>query len=372
MKTAEPTEPLRVCYLLCYRAPDYTRTASLLNALEHVPGIELERLINRRRSILRYLEMLWRVLLYRLKQQPDVWVLGFRGHESFALFYPFMRGSRIIFDEFVILQNWVNEGERSQNNFLQLLKPVLERYMRWVISRCDVVLEDSMAHVQAARTVYQAAPDKFAAVPVGADESLFEPCIQRTDTNAPMEVFFYGTMLPLHGLETILQAAKLVIEQGREQVHFTIVGGRGKQASLARIDSFVRDNDLLPYVTHLPWVSYTDLPAYIAKADVCLGGPFGDTGQAASVVTGKTYQFLAMAKTVVVSRLEETDFFENQSNVLVCRRGEASSLADAILWCLRNRYLLPEIGSRGRKLFEEKFAAPKLAGLLEPLLTDST
>ena len=369
VETEQPTDTLHVCYLLCYGTPDYTRTASLLNALELVPGIRLDRLVNKRRGVLRYVEMLWRILLYRIRCRPDVWVLGFRGQESFMLFYPFMRGSRIIFDEFVILQNWANEGDRKHSVFLTPLMPVLRRYMRWIINRCDVVLEDSVAHQQAARAIYQVVPEKFVAIPVGADETVFEPVPMHTHTDSPMEVFFYGTMLPLHGLETILQAVKLVLEQQRKRVHFTIVGGSNNKHSLARIESFLSEHKLLSDVTHLPWVPYLELPAYIAKSDVCLGGPFGDTAQAASVITGKTYQFLAMGKPTIVSMLDETDFFQDRVNLLVCQRGEASALAQAILWCLHNRELLPEIGKQGRELFEERFSAPRLAQLLTPLLT---
>ena len=380
-------ESLRVCYLLCYKAPDYTRTGALLNALEQLadgessdsaPEISVDRLINRYRGILRYPEMLLRLLRYRLSKRPDVWLLGFRGHECFLLFYPFMRGRRIVFDEFVIMESWIGESE-ARSKRAQPYLWLVRRYMRWLTDRCDVVLEDSVAHARLAQSLYGHQAGKYVPVPVGADETLFKPQQPETTHNLdsagkehnhskPLRVFFYGTMLPLHGLDILLEAIAVSLERHPGQVEFELVGGKGNPATEFQIRETIAGLNVEKAITYIPWVEYQSLPGHIARADLCLGGPFGATAQSSAVITGKTYQFLAMAKATVVAPIEEADFFADRTNVLFCSRGSSDSLASVISWALQNRNELPAIGGRGRELFESRFSTRSIASQLLPVL----
>ncbi len=364
---------LRVCYLLCYKAPDYTRTAALLAALEHSAehsesGFILDRLINRRRGLLRYPEMLYRLISYRLKHKPDVWVLGFRGHESFLFFYPFLFGQRIVFDEFIILESWLQESE-SRRKTPQFIVAMLRRYMRWLIKRCQFVLEDSKAHARLAHSLYGGEAEKFLPVPVGAEEAMFYPR-QQSSASERLRVFFYGTMLPLHGLDIILGAAKQLMGSHADAFSFSFVGGKGNAESLAAMKQFLSNVEDSEFIKHLEWADYAALPQMIAEADVCLGGPFGDTQQSTAVVTGKTYQFLAMAKPVILSPLEEADYFVDGDNVIVCQRGSVQALVNSLLWCLEHRDNLEDIGVKGRELFDQRFSSKQIADLLVPVLTD--
>jgi len=355
----------KVCYVVCYRDPDYTRTSSLINALGLIRGVELTVVKNRWRGPVRYLEVPLRLTVTRLRRRPDVFVVGFRAHEIFWALYPAMMGKKIIFDEFVDLHDWlVNEHQRLKTGSPAVR--LLDAYMRWVMKKSTYVLTDTAAHAKLAVQNYQVPADKLVAVPVGADEKLFYPR-PPVKPSGKFHIFFYGTALPLHGIDVILQAAKLVAAKDRNW-RFELVGGRGQPDFLRRVRDFIKTNQLEGMVTIEEWVEYEELPKRIAAADLTLGGPFGDTGQARRVVAGKTYQFLAMGRPTVVGEIENMTGFQDKQNCLLVKQGSPEALAEALNWARTHTKQLLTIGRAGRKLFEDRFSAQAISRQLETLV----
>lgn len=363
------SERRRVAYVVCYRDPEYVRTLSLARALDALDATDLVLVKNRRRGALRYLETLTRSLVVRFRLRPDLWVVGFRGHEIFAALYPLMRGRDIVFDEFVNLHGWLVEERR-------LLRPdslaiqVVDAYMRWVLKRSTAVLSDTDAQADYSSRVYRTPRSKFVVVPVGTDEETFFPRAQAARADGKLEVLFVGTMLPLHGTSVLLDAIRLLEAHGElAKLHFTLIGGRGKPTALAEIRRFIEENRLDDSVTHVPWVDYAELPGFISRADLCIGGPLGDTPQARRVVTGKTYQFLAMGRAVLVGDVDDATEFVDGENCLRVELGSAEAVAGAIGWAISHRDQLNEIGARGRGLYEHRFSVRHIADAVAPAVS---
>lgn len=350
---------IRVCYVVCYKDPNYVRTNSLVNALASMPDVELTVVKNHHRGPLRYIEVPLRLLAARLKLRPDTFVIGFRAQEIFWALYPAMAGKRKIFDEFINLHDYlVDEHHIFKPGSLTV--KVVDAYMRWVVGRCRTVLTDTPVHADLSSRIYAIDRRKFLAVPVGTDEDVFKPLPHKETKD--FSVLFYGTMLPLHGLDVILEAAAKL--KDKQNVKFRLVGARGNSEMRRKINGFIADNGLGDKIELIDWIDYADLPASIAKADLCLGGPFGVTGQAGRVVTGKTYQFLAMARPAVIGRSPATGVFKDRKNCLLADRGSAQSLADAIAWAASHRRELAKISEGGRRLYEKEFSISRIADLL--------
>lgn len=356
---------IQVCYLLSYKQPNYTRTASLISALEAIPDVELTVIRNTSKGAARYWQTLSGLISYRRHHKPDVFIVGFRAQEIFWAFYPFMRGSRIIFDEFVNHHDWIVEEHKKFGSFSGFLSALLNMYMRWVVRRCEYVLADTEAHAGLSRQLYHLPAEKVRAVPVGADESLFKPFPAEPSASKDLEVIFYGNMLPLHGLEVIMEAAKSLKS---EPIHFTIIGGRGKPKMIRLINDFISENRLEETITYHTWVDTEKLPALVADSDIGLGGPFGGTSQAGRVVTGKTYQFLAMAKPAIIGRNDVGFHFKDKVNSIIVPQNDPVALAGALKWCLRHKTELPEIGKRGRDLYEKELSVESVRRILKELL----
>ncbi len=358
----------RIAYVLAYRDPNYVRTRTLTTAIASLDDVDLVVVRNRLRGPLRYAETWLRALLARVRHRPDVWIVGFRGHEIFAFLYPLMRGRRIVFDEFINLHGWLVDERRALRAGSWAMRTV-DSYVRWVMRRSDVVLADTDADVEYSARVYGIPPSTFAVVPVGADEATFFPRPHAVRDGGRLEVLFVATMLPLHGVDVFLEGIRLLRDGGKlDVVHVTVIGGRGKRGALDAIGGFVREHRLKGAVTHIPWVDYARLPDYVARADLCIGGPLGDTPQAHRVVTGKTYQFLAMGKATLVGEVAATTRFVDRENCLLVRQGSPKAVAEAIAWAAGHRGELAEIGARGRAYFETSFASPHVAAAVAPAL----
>jgi glycosyltransferase involved in cell wall biosynthesis len=173
------------------------------------------------------------------------------------------------------------------------------------------------------------------------------------------EVLFYGSFLPLHGMEVILETAALLRDQ---PVNFTLIGGH--KADLSQFRERMATLGL-QNVKHVKWVDLEELPRWIAAADLGLGGPFGNTGQARRVITGKTFQFLAMGRAVVVGETDEDYGFRDKVNCLRVPQGDAVSLASAIQWARDHGQELERIGLEGRLLYQERFSVRMASKILE-------
>lgn len=358
MQNVKEPQPWRLCYILCYRQPDYVRSMSLLAALRRMRGAVVLEAVNESTGWMRYVETIARLVRCRLTGRSDLYVLGFRGYEIFWVVRLLTAGRVLVFDHMMSpYDSLLNERKAIRRG--GLLDALVYRYERGILRFSDLVLTDTESHRRYFAELFGISPGKIAAIPVGTDESLFRPHPgAAAEGDGLLHVFFYGSFQPLHGVPVILEAARLL--RG-SPVHFTVVGGKGPGEG-----GHGDGEEPLPGVTRLGWVPYRELPAMIARTDLCLGGPFGDTGQARRVITGKTFQFLAMGKPVVVGRTEDDAGFEDRRNCLLVPQGSGEALAEAIRWCLENRDRLAEIGRNGRLLYERRFSTECIATQLQP------
>ena len=347
---------------MSYRAPNYIRTRNLQAALHQIQDCEVFDATNTRRGFLRYFETIWKTLRVRVKHNPDVYVLGFRGHEIFWIIRLIAIGKPLIFDEFMSPSDaLLSEGK---GGLLGRIAGILIYPLEWLClqlsARC---LTDTILHRQFIADRFAVSESRTDVVYVGAVPSDVGSPRQVVDNNKPLSVLFYGTFLPLHGMDVLLHACKLL--EGKP-IEFRIIGGAGK--ALARFQGLL--NDLNPgNVVHDTWVDFEDLQStVIPNADLCLGGPFGGTPQARRVITGKTFQFLEQSKPTVIGKVDEPVAFVDRRNCLLVEQGSPESLAAAFEWALANREQLPAIGANGRKLFDKQFSIESLAAQLEPAL----
>lgn len=353
---------ISVCYVLSYYFPDYVRTSTLTEALERMEELVLYRAVNSSTGILRYFETLLRLLAVRLFRDPDCYILGFRGYEIQWLVRLITLGKPLILDH---LMSPYDSLVREKRQIAEegIIAKLLYVYEKSTLKCSDAVLTDTAAHQVYFSQLFQVDPGKIHAIPVSTDEELFKrSSVGGRGEERSFRVLFYGSLLPLHGVDIILEAASILRDK---PILFVIVGGKGR--SLASFRKQIDDLDL-SNVIHKRWVDYDRLPQLIMTADLCLGGPFGNTGQARRVIAGKTFQFLAMEKATVVGRTDQAHGFEDRKNCILVNQGDAEELASAIAWAFAHKDKLGEIGQRGRELYVTDYSIDIVKSRLRTVL----
>jgi glycosyltransferase involved in cell wall biosynthesis len=233
-----------------------------------------------------------------------------------------------------------------------------------LLKKTAKIVLDTQSHAEYSSSLMELPIEKYHSIPVGTDEGIFKFQANSRKDNDKFQVLYYGNMLPLHGIDFVIESA--ISLRAQKGIEFLLIGG-GKQLQQS-IDMAISKGANIKYQK---WVPYQELPQVIAAADICLGGPFGGTTQSQYVVTGKTIQFLRMGKPVIIGRNKESDVFIDRVNALVVDQASSLSLEEAITWACKNKESILKIGTNGMELyrncFSNKVVSKSIAQLLDSL-----
>lgn len=353
---------LRIGYILCYRDPNYIRSLSLLQALRADPDITVTVACNTCKGFWRYVETWLALRRIRKPKAPDIYVLGFRGHEIFWAINMMIYGKPLVFDAMMSPYAALYE-ENKAGLFGKLVAPIVYWMEQRILQRSQLVLTDTRLHASYFARTFSIPQTKLCALPVGAIESTPRTALQIGAATKLFSVLFYGSFLPLHGVTVIAAAAALLKDL---PIRFDFIGGNAKQAQ--QLQQQCAQRGVIRY-THRRWVPLEQLlQSEIPSADLCLGGPFGGTPQARRVVTGKTSQCLALGKATVIGRIPEDYGFADRVNCLLVEQADTSALAGAIRWAYENRDRLSDIGAHGREIYAMRLSVRVIAERLLPAL----
>lgn len=314
-------------------------------------------------------------LAWRLTRtpKPDVVLVGFPGVLDMLVAAPIarMRGIPLVWDMFMSLYDTVVEDRQllRRGSIPARLLRALEGF---VLRRADLVFLDTQTHARRIEQLFGLAADSVGAVWVGVETEHFHvdpPVHSDTDTArdpSPLRVLFYGQFIPLHGIDTIVQAARLTRD---EPIEWQLIG-KGQES--ARIEAMLVEQPL-PKVRWDAWVDYPQLHQRIAAADICLG-IFGASAKAASVIPNKVFQIVAMGRPLITrdSPAIREMLDDMPPCVSLVPPAEAEALADAVrVFARHGRPLAPCHGSLQGKLGARAIGQQCLALLEHQLGSES-
>jgi glycosyltransferase involved in cell wall biosynthesis len=275
----------------------------------------------------------------RLLQTPgngfDAVIVGYPGHFDLPAARRAAGPAPVVFNPLVSLADtFVDDRARFRPGSLPAR--ALETVDRRALRAADLVVADTRAHADRLAALARLAPDRVAVCFVGAEERLFQPGWARVE---PFECLFVGKLIPLHGIETILAAARLAPE-----LRFRLVGSGQLQGLLA---------DPPANVTHLPWVEYERLPEELHRAG-CALGIFGTSRKAGRVIPNKAFQALACGTPLVTADTAGArELLVEGESALLVPPGDPEALAGAVRRLADDAELARRLSAGGLAAYHE-------------------
>jgi glycosyltransferase involved in cell wall biosynthesis len=261
----------------------------------------------------------------------DALLVGYPGHFDLPAARRAARGRPIVFNPLVSLADTFIE-DRARFPPGSIAARLLEWVDRRALRAADVVVADTRENAARLAELAGIARARVEVCLVGAEERIFHPPWQPGD-----EYLFVGKLIPLHGLETILEAARLAPE-----VALTVVGSGQLEHLL-----FHRP----PNVRWIPWIDYERLgDAY--RLARCALGIFGTSAKAARVIPNKVFQSLACGTPVITADTPAArELLADGESALLVPPGDAPALANTLRRTASDRGLLERIAAGGLHAF---------------------
>jgi glycosyltransferase involved in cell wall biosynthesis len=284
----------------------------------------------------------------------DVVLVGYPGHFDLRAARRVAGGRPVVFDPLVSLfDTLVTDRRRFRAG--SPAGRALARVDRWALHAADLVVADTEAQAQFYRERFGLDAARVAVCLVGAEDRLFTPRDAAPDR---FQALFVGKLIPLHGLETILAAARLVPE-----VPFRVVGSGQLSRLLRRAPSNVE---------HLPWLPYEKLPAAVRGAG-CVLGVFGSSPKAQRVIPNKAFHALASAVPLITADTPAArELLTADADAMLVAPGDPLGLASAVRALRAAPETAERLGRAGRATYErsasEGVLGSRWRGLFEELL----
>jgi len=330
---------MKVCFFGIYN-PNYSRNRVLIRGLKE-NGVEIIECNTKLKGIKKYLDLIKKH--WSIRNKYDIMMVGFPGQQSMIL-ARFLTRKKIIFDAFTSLYD-----------SLVLDRKIVERkswkakyywFLDWLSCRlANKILLDTNEHIKYFVKTFKIPKEKFIRVFVGADHS--SVAINNIDNikeDKKFIVCFYGSYIPLQGVEYIIEASKILKNKDKD-IQFNIIGSKIKK-------KFEDDN--LQNVNFIDNLNYSDLLFYIKSADVSLG-IFGNTEKAQRVIPNKIYDAIAVGSAVITADTPAIrELFTNRENIFLCRISNPSDLVEKIIEIKHDRKLRVKIANNAYRLFQTK------------------
>jgi glycosyltransferase involved in cell wall biosynthesis len=290
-----------------------------------------------------------RLALRRVPEHVDALVVGYPG--QFDIPSARIHRRPLVFNAMVSLyETFVEDRKRFAEGSLaaRALRALDRRAFRW----SDLVVSDTAANAVAMGAL--AGLDRVEHCFVGADETLFTPAWQPRDD---FHVLFVGKLIPLHGLRTILDAARLL-----PHLPFRVIGSGQEQALL---------RDAPPNVEHVPWVEYEGLHDEYARAG-CALGIFGPGQKPQRVIPNKVFQALATATPVITADTPAVrELLADERDALLVPVDDAAALAAAVERLRGDRALAARLSASGLAAFRARASSATLGKRWRELIEET-
>jgi len=219
---------------------------------------------------------------------------------------------------------------------------------------CDVVMSTNHSYKEIAVTRGCQEPENVFVVRNGPDLKTFQsvPANPALKYGKRYLIGYVGVMSVQEGLDILLDVAQHIRNLGRQDIHFTCVGGGPALASLREI---VRNKELGEMVNFTGRVSDEDLLEILSTADVCVNPDKPCTMNDISTMI-KIMEYMALGKPIVQFDLKEGKISAQEASLYSDNSNRVADFADNILWLVDHPEERQRMGEFGRRRVQTELA----------------
>ncbi len=296
-----------------------------------------------------------RLLLGSRRERFDAVIVGYPGHFDLPAARRIARGRPVIFNPLVSLhETLVEDRGRFGAGLARRRRPPLDRPDRAPSRR-----PRRRRHGAERACTSPSSAGCPRSGSRSASSALRSGCSGRDGSRRRrFHALFVGKLIPLHGLETILAAARLAPE-----IPFRVVGS-------GQLDPLLLERP--PNVEWVEWVDYEQLPEENQRAG-CALGVFGTSAKAARVIPNKAFQALACGTPLVTGDTPAArELLRDGESALLVPPGDPEALVAAVRRLAGDPELARTIGAGGLSAYREQASEAVLGarwlGLVERLV----
>lgn len=327
---------MKVCFFGSY---DKISLDAILKRLLESKGVEV---IECQKEVHSFTQLV-KAYFYLLKKHPrsnySFMIVPWRGIMTLPLAKLISKGPIVYFPYISIYDSLVRDRKKISENSLQA------RFIRFIekvaCNMVNIVVLENNETIDFFCNEYKIDRKKCKKFFWGADEKKFLPCPIK-EPEKKFQVLYFGTFIPFHGVNIIVEAARLLNEQ--KDIKFVICGdGQTKNENEKLAQKYKLTN-----IQFLGHVEFEMLKNELKRADVCLGA-FGSEERRRHVFTNKISEVLISKKPLVtrdVPVMQEL-LLKNNENCILVEPNNPEKLVESILFLKNNSELTKKIAEEG-------------------------
>lgn len=219
---------------------------------------------------------------------------------------------------------------------------------------CDVVMSTNNTYRQIAMARGGKKPDDVFVVRNGVDPNTFKPVSPNPVVKRGKRylVGYVGNMGAQEGLDILIDVAERFKNLGRQDVHFTCIGGG---PGLSGLQKLVQEKNLADMLTFTGRIPDAELVEILSTADVCVNPDKPCQMNSMSTMI-KIMEYMALGKPIVQFEGIEGRFSAQDASLYSDGCDHVQDFGDKILWLLEHPEERARMGEFGRKRIEKELA----------------
>jgi len=327
-----------ICYFGTYH-PDFSRSNIYINGLKKM-GAKIIECNTDKTGIGQYIELIKK--FKQIKENIDLIIIGFPGYSMVPL-ARLLSWKPIIFDALCSMYEAeiISRGKYKYNLFRKL-KLYLQDWLDFHLATISLV--ESKAQKKYLMSRYRLDSKKLAVLYTGVNSELF---YRDSDikNNHKFTVLFRGRLMPEAGLETVVEAAKLIQDKA---INFLIIGF-GIQEKL------LQEKIKLYKLKKIEWLRQElpieQLRLKIQNCDISLG-QFSRNSRVGRTIPHKAFESMVMKiPYVTADSMAVAEIMKDKESCLFVQPENPKQLAEAILKLYKDRELRSKLAQNAYNFY---------------------